>query len=78
MNFLKRLFCSHKYKFLGKWNCTFKFEDGLVINVPITFLECSNCGKRKVLRDKSYYYSVEVNNYVRLWEKGQIEVGFDE
>ena len=60
----KQLFCNHKFQYLGKWPCTFKFEDGTSVGVPITFLECSKCGKREVLRDALHYYSTEVKNYI--------------
>ena len=75
---LKRLFCDHKYQYLGKWNCTFKFEDGITVNVPVTFLECNECGKRRALREKSPYYNAEILNYIKLWEKGQLELGFED
>ena len=73
----KKFFCKHKYKYLGKWPCTIKYEDGTVVGVPITFLECPICGKRKVLRDSMFCYNTEVKNYITLWEKGQVDLEFD-
>ena len=75
---LKQLFCNHKYQYLGRWSCTFKFEDSTKVSVPITFLECNKCGKRKALKEGNCYYNTEVLNYTKLWEKGQLELGFED
>ena len=68
--FFKRLFCKHNYQDFGQIDCTFTYEDGNTIDVPILFLVCPKCGKRKIIRRNSYYYNDNLLKQVHLWEKG--------
>ena len=74
----KQLFCKHKYKQLGELPCSFVYDDGYKASVPITFLECSECGKRKLIRSEKWYYNDNLLSKVFLWEKGQLDMTFDD
>ena len=74
-------FCKHDYEIVGTWNCRFKFEDDCIMSVPMDFLVCKKCGKRKLLKDKDCYYNNSVLRRALLWEKGQLsteEFDFEE
>lgn len=71
MSWFTQLLCKHNYVLYDTISCTFKFEDGEVIRVPIQLLECSKCGKRIVLkRDGNWYYNKDILHLVELWRKG--------
>ena len=68
--FFKQLFCSHNFQDFDRLDCTIRYEDNKVDRCPITLLICSKCGKRKVIRDRDWYYNTELLEKVKLWEKG--------
>ena len=74
---LKQLFCRHNFGMLGKWDCTCK-NGNETWKVPIYFLECPKCGKRKVVRDSDVFYNSHTLEMVKLWLKGQVTIEFND
>ena len=59
LNFIKRLFCKHKYKYLGK-----------LCGVEDTF-ECTKCGKRKTAFYRATIERMWKNHEIELDFKGE-------
>lgn len=76
--FIKQLFCNHKYNYLGHLKYYFVWDDGTRTVIPTKFLECSKCGKRKIIRDDKFYYKETQLKIFKLWLKGQIELEMDD
>lgn len=73
--FIDKLFCSHKFRYLGKLNTRYIGEDK-ELDVPIYFYECVKCGKRIAMKRNDRFYSPTLLQQINLWEKHQIEIGF--
>lgn len=73
----KNLFnkCSHEYKQVGHIPYVTIGEEG-PRDVPCYFLECKNCGKRKVLRELDYAYTDAFLDIIDLWTKRQFKIDF--
>ena len=67
--------CPHEYKQVGFIPYVTLGEDG-PCNVPCYFLECKNCGKRKVLRESDYAYTDAFLDMIDLWIKHQLKIDF--
>lgn len=70
MNWLSKLFCKHNYIQYDYLPCTLKLEDGSIINVPMTLMQCEKCGKRIVLKDSDWCYNRDLLQKVDLWRRG--------
>lgn len=70
---LDRLFCKHAYDILGEI-CFWKD------NTPFYtyFMQCKNCGKRKILTDDSLEFSKQTRELFKMWKKEEVEIDFDE
>lgn len=66
---LKKLLCKHKYSVAG--TILFKGRETY-------FLECLNCGKRRVLKSGGLIYSKQLKDIMRMWKRNEIEINFDE
>lgn len=67
--------CSHEYKQVGFIPYVTLGEEG-PCDVPCYFLECKNCGKRKVLRESDYAYTNAFLDMIDLWVKHQLKIDF--
>ena len=72
----KKLFCDHKYEFLGEMKLKAELSDGKMYDVPAQFFQCSKCGKRKIIKFCDSCYNTSMLEHFRLWEKGQITLKF--
>lgn len=81
MTIFKQLFCNYEYSVVGTVNCTCDVREEGVLQytkkVPIDFLECVKCGKRRVLMWDSKNYSKSMLGSIKLWNKHQIEIDFN-
>lgn len=77
MEFLKQLFCKHKYSYVGDADCTFETDSGQIVEMPAFFHECKKCGKRIVLKNEDCFYTKTFLNQIKLWQKRQIEFNFE-
>ena len=67
--------CPHEYKQVGFIPYVTLGEEG-PSDVPCYFLECKNCGKRKVLRESDYAYTDAFLDMIDLWIKHQLKIDF--
>lgn len=67
--------CPHDYKLVGEIPAT-AVHEGVTYDVPCYFLECKNCGKKKVLRENDYNYRDSFLDMLDLWERGQYKINF--
>lgn len=79
MQFLKQLFCNHKYNLLGTIPCTFDYGDeGGITGCPIRLFECEQCKQRMVIRDEDFMYKSSLLEEIELWRKGQLDYIFQD
>ena len=74
IKFIKQLFCSHKYNYLGYRKSYFIWDSGRRMFIPVRFFECSKCEKRKIIRSDDYFYKETQLKMFKLWLKGQAEL----
>ena len=75
--FFERLFCKHKYKIdVVKHKYTGNDENSK--EACTYFLECTECGKRKVIPSGWLTYSSQSKELFRLWEKKEMDIDFNE
>lgn len=75
--FFERLFCKHKYK-IDVVKHKYTGNDGNSKEACTYFLECTKCGRRKVVPAGWMTYSSQTKELFRLWKRREIEVDFDE
>lgn len=75
--FIEKLFCKHRFNYLGKSNNRFIYEDK-ELDVSIYYYECVKCGKRIAMKRDDMFYSPSTLEKVKLWKKHQIEINFTE
>lgn len=76
IKFFERLFCKHKYAIDSVEK---KYEDsaGCLKSAVFYFLECKECGKRRVVPPGWLTYSSQTKELFRLWERKEIEIDFN-
>lgn len=65
---LEQLLCKHKYGVVGTI---------LSKGYSTYFLECTICGKRKVLESSNVSYSRQLKDIFKLWKNKEVEIDFE-
>lgn len=65
---LKQLLCKHKYTVAG----TILFK-----GYTTYFLECTTCGKRKVVKSSNVSYSKQLKDIFKMWKNKEVEINFE-
>lgn len=73
MGFFSNLFCKHKYTKIGWLPTMFRTEEGENVDVSTSLYECRLCGKRKIIRDSSCFYTPQLLKKLKLWQKHELE-----
>lgn len=72
--FVKKLFCKHKYNLKIVLPCIFKTIEGQHLDCPVYLYECNKCGKRKVIKDMNSFYKPSLLKQLKMWSKHEIEI----
>jgi hypothetical protein len=79
IKFFERLFCKHKYKIdVVKHKYTRNDGNSEEAHTHTYFLECTECGRRKVVLSEWVTYPSQAKELFRLWKRREIEIGFND
>lgn len=62
--------CKHNYKVVDVIQCQYIMPNGNGESIPITLLECEDCGARKVERSHDFLYASTLLERLDKWVNG--------